>query len=266
MTDAGGDRLARRLAALSEPDQRVAVLAEEADALEALEAADVLAALVSRGIEGRREQDHAGLVAVMDYLESALLGLERRGALLEAARARSHRHLLRLLLSPAEADEPDEPRVPDYGKGRPLTLGERKSLARRPSRKTLERVLADPHPAVIHNLLLNPKLTETDVLKLVSRRPLPADVLRELYRSTRWGRRYRVKVGIVRNPSTPPSIATKLLAQLMRQDLQEVLGDRGLHPSVIISCRRLLEGEASVEVEDDDADDVEPQGGEPTLH
>lgn len=253
MTGAVGERLARRLAALSEPEQRVAVLAEEADALAAGELADVLAALVSRGTEGRREQDHAALVAVMDYLESDLLGPERRAELLEAARERSHRHLLRLLLSPSETEEgEEEARVPDYGKGRPLTLGERKSLARRPNRKILERVLADPHSAVIHNLLLNPKLTETDVLKLVSRRPLPADVLRELYRSARWGRRYRIKVAIVRNPSTPPSIATKLLAHLMRQDLQEVLEDRGLHPTVISSCRRLLEGEGPLEVDDDD--------------
>jgi hypothetical protein len=261
VSGAGGERLARRLAALSEPEQRVAVLAEEAETLDASELADVLAALVSRGVDGRREQDHAGLVAVMDYLESELLGLERRGELLKAARDRNHRHLLRLLLSPSDTEQPDEVRVPDYGKGRPLTLGERKSLARRPNRKVLERVLADPHPAVIHNLLLNPKLTETDVLKLVSRRPLPADVLRELYRSARWGRRYRIKVAIVRNPSTPPSIATKLLPQLMRQDLEEVLEDQGLHPSVIISCRRLLEGESPPELEEDD------EGGDgPTLH
>jgi hypothetical protein len=269
VTSEGREGLARRLAALSEAAQRVVVLAEEAARLEAGDLSDLLAALVSRGMEGRREHDHIALVTVMDYLESALLDDERRADLLRACRERNHRHLQRLLLSPSGPAQPDEARVPDYGKGRPLTLGERKSLARRPNRKVLERVLADPHPAVIHNLLMNPKLTELDVLKLVSRRPLPADVLRELYRNPRWSRRYRVKVGLVRNPSTPPSIATKLLPQLMRQDLEEVLEDRGLHPSVLISCRRLLEGEGPAGADEDageETDAEDPGDGGPTLH
>ena len=53
-----------------------------------------------------------------------------------------------------------EGRVPDYGTGRTLTLGERKALARRPTRKAMEKLFADPHPAVIRTLLANPKVVE----------------------------------------------------------------------------------------------------------
>jgi hypothetical protein len=49
-----------------------------------------------------------------------------------------------------------EQRVPDYGTGRTLTLGERRALARRPNRKAMDKLLADPHPAVIRTLLGNP--------------------------------------------------------------------------------------------------------------
>jgi hypothetical protein len=217
VTDDAGERLARRLAALGEAEQRVVVLAEETERLGAAALSDLLAVMVQRGVEGRREQDLSGLLTVMDYLESAHLGLERRVALLEVCRERNHRHLLRLLLSPAEPLRVEEGRVPDYGKGRPLTLGERKSLARRPNRKVLERVLADPHPAVIRNLLANPKLTEMDVLKLVSRRPLMPEVLREVYHDRRWGRRYRIKVALVRNPlrrrRSPPSCSLSSCAR-----------------------------------------------------
>ena len=69
--------------------------------------------------------------------------------------------------------------IPDYGRGRPLTLGERKSLARRPDRAMLDRLLHDPHPDVIRRLLRNPRLTEDDVVRLAARRPGRPEVLVE---------------------------------------------------------------------------------------
>ena len=56
---------------------------------------------------------------------------------------------------PDEAEAPmTAPEVARHG-DRPLTLGERKSLARQPSRAALARLLRDPHPAVVELLLDN---------------------------------------------------------------------------------------------------------------
>jgi hypothetical protein len=54
----------------------------------------------------------------------------------------------------------------------------------------------------------------------------------------------------------------------MRQDLVDVLEDRGLHPSVLISCRHLLEGEQIPEPAEEEhaEEDWEPEGGGPTIH
>ncbi len=199
----------------------------------------------------------------MDYLDSEHLDQERRAALLTACRDSNHQQLLRLLFSPPGYRSAKTERVPDYGAGRTLTLGERKSLARRPSRKVLERVMADPHPSVIRNLLRNPKLTEADVMRIVSRRPNYDKVLIEVYKNPRWNKRYPIKHALVCNPYSPPSLSIKLLPQLMCQDLSEILQDRGLHPSVLVSCRRLLEGEVELELEEslNTSDDDTP-----TLH
>lgn len=256
----GGEILIRRLAALSEARQRVTVLAEEAERLGMANFADLLAVVVSRASEQRREQDSLALVAAMDYLDSEHLDDARRVELLEVCRERDHRQLLRLLFSPSDHRKSESERIPDYGVGRPLSLGERKSLARRPSRDIAERVLADPSPEVIRNVLRNPKITELDVVRLVSRRPNYEKVLHEVYSSAKWSRRYQIKLALARNPYTPPSLALKILPQLMRQDLSDMLHDRALHQSVLVSCRRLLEGEenASDSRPDDD-------GGE-TIH
>ena len=139
----------------------------------ALEAAEALAVMASRG-------DVHARVAFLS-LQVALAGDPRR------QRAVLDPSLVREETEDAPEEEPQH-RVPDYGRGRPLTLGERKSLARKPDRRMFDRVLRDPHPDVIALLLQNPRLTETDVVRLCSRRPGVAEVLSRVFAS-RWSLR-----------------------------------------------------------------------------
>lgn len=124
---------------------------------------------------------------------------------------------------PAEEGEVDELPVPDYGTGRELTVGERRSLARRPSRAAFARLLNDPHPLVIRQLLGNPHLTEDDVIRLVTRRPARTTELRVLAESPRWLSRPRVRLAIVLNPGTPGTISLPLLSLCTRAELEQVV-------------------------------------------
>jgi hypothetical protein len=101
--------------------------------------------------------------------------------------------------------------VPDFGKGRPLTLGERKSLARTHDRNLLARVLRDPHPDVIRILLDNPTVVEADVVRLCAQRPARAQVLGAVFLHQRWVLRYRVRLALALNPFTPEEITLQLL-------------------------------------------------------
>ncbi len=134
----------------------------------------------------------------------------------------------------------DEGRVPDYGVGRTLTLGERKALARRPTRQVLEKLFADPDPAVIRLLLGNPKVIEDDVVRLAARRPNRPDVLAEIAKSPRWAHRPRVRMALVLNPSSPAEIAVPLVGLLMRSELRIVLSSTEIAPIVRSAARDLL--------------------------
>lgn len=140
-----------------------------------------------------------------------------------------------------ELSDPDEARIPDYGRGRPLTLGERKSLARRPNREMIERLLRDPHPEVIRQLLANPKVTEDDVLSLASRRPCRADVLTQIARTPKWVRRPRVRVALVLNPDTPMDVTAPLVGLLVRQELHLVATSTTVEPALRALCLEHLE-------------------------
>jgi hypothetical protein len=157
--------------------------------------------------------------------------------------------------APREVPVPEEDRVPDYGRGRPLTLGERKSLARRPDRNMMERLLRDPHPDVIRMLLVNPKLTEDDVLSLASRRPVRPDVLTEIARSTRWSHRPRIRMSLVLNPDTPLEVAAPIVGLLMRHELRLVATSPTVAAAVRVLCNEHLERRPPAEFPDEMPDD-----------
>lgn len=121
------------------------------------------------------------------------------------------------------------------------TLGERRALSKSLLRDKLARLLSDPDPMVIRNLLDNPKITERDVLKIASKRPNSARILKTIAVHRVWSRRYDVVKALVLNPYALPRVAIALLEVLLTQDLKAIAGDRSLHPQVIKSAEELVE-------------------------
>jgi hypothetical protein len=148
-----------------------------------------------------------------------------------------------------------DPRGAGEGKGRPVPLGERKSLARRPDRETLQRMLRDPHPDVIRRCLGNPRLVEDDVVRLAARRPGRTEILAEIARSL-WVHRPRVRMSLVMNPATPLEVVVRLLGLLLRPELSLAARSPGVAAPVRALCLEHLERRPPV---------AEPEPSEPDL-
>jgi hypothetical protein len=153
-------------------------------------------------------------------------------ALGELAKEGTHPHLERLVRADPDRNSlPPDPSVPirqtriiNDGNGRELTVGERRSLARRPSRLQVLTLLQDPHPLVIEQLLSCPSLTEADVVQFATRRPASAAALGILVSSPRWIIRRRVRMSLILNPSTPHGLALPFVSTATRDDLQLIAG------------------------------------------
>ena len=157
------------------------------------------------------DPDHGGLVLSLRSLATER-GLFSLGRLVRRAP-----------LPNTSVPPPDEARIPDYGSGRELTLGERKSLARRPNRRAFEKLCQDPHPLVIRQLLENPMMVEGDAIRIATHRPARRETIQQLARSPRWMARPRVRMSILLNPGSPPEVAMPLLALCNREELRDVL-------------------------------------------
>lgn len=199
--------------------------AEQADAL----AREVLSAVTPLLVD----EAHAPRV-------EALRAIAQERALLPLARLLRRRQAAGPS-TPPPALEPDDRVLAKSPTGRVLTLGERKALARKPSRAALEKLLRDPHPEVIRNVLANPRLTEDDVVRIAARRPAIPDAIAEIAKNPKWSARVRVRMALIQNPGTPPSIAVPLVGLLIRPELREVLLAADVQPIVRAAATELLE-------------------------
>ncbi len=164
------------------------------------------------------------------------LPYEVRQRLYEAAVARNLPTIARLFLVASPLGElprqlekqlgPERPLRPTDAK--PLTLGERKALARTHRRDKLTLLIRDPHPQVVAIVLDNPHITEHDVIKMAAARPAVPESLSKIAAHPRWSVRHAVKRALVLNPSTPLADAIRIATTLRAPELAELAADHSL--------------------------------------
>jgi len=102
-----------------------------------------------------------------------------------------------------------------------LTLGERRALARLAPGLVRTALLRDPDPRCIAALLENPKLTEGDVVRLVTVNESP-ECLALVLRHPRWGTTSAVRNAVLRSARLPRATVLGLLATLSMPELARV--------------------------------------------
>ena len=200
---------------------------------------EALAAIVTRA----KLVDDADAIETLETITRAAaeptLPYATRQRLYEAAVDRQRHAIARLFLSASPiAELPRElarqlgPERPLRPTDRPLTLGERKALARTHDREQLLLLIRDPHPQVVAILLDNPHVIEADVVKMSAARPAVPESLSKIAAHTRWSVRHPVKRALVLNPSTPLADAIRIATTLRAEELEELAADHSLHDAL----------------------------------
>lgn len=196
---------------------------------------EALAAIIARA----HMVDDADALETVETLTHAAadpsLSYAVRQRLYEAAVARNLPAIARLFLVaspqgqlPPQLKKQLGPERPLRPADRPLTLGERKALARTHQREKLLLLIRDPHPAVVAIVLDNPHVTESDVTKMAATRPAVPESLAKIAAHPRWSVRHAIKRALVLNPSTPLADAIRIATTLRGPELAELAGDHSL--------------------------------------
>lgn len=103
-----------------------------------------------------------------------------------------------------------------------LTVGEKVALARRVVGRVARELSTDPTLRILRALLANPRITEQELMPLLTSSAAQPRALEMVAESERWGTRYEVRLALCRNPQTPSRNVVRLLPTLQRDDLESV--------------------------------------------
>ncbi|MBK9037026.1 MAG: hypothetical protein IPL61_38215 [Myxococcales bacterium] len=245
MSDGADAPILSRLRRFADRPLKIRQLATFLGAEPAVAVAAVVA-LLARAAVG---DDDPEVLAAVGCLPQALAELEYpvRVALYDAGHAAGATAFQRLILNASpptasgrELDRQLRPERPLRNRGRPLTLGERKALARRPRGDALTELLRDPHPDVVAILLDNPQLTEPEVVRVAATRPAVPAALVLVAEHRRWSTRAGVRRALALNPHTPVHVALRLVVTLAPADWAAIVASSELTDAVRASARELL--------------------------
>ncbi|HWR98093.1 MAG TPA: hypothetical protein VN317_06690 [Candidatus Methanoperedens sp.] len=234
--------LCRRLGGIVDPEQRARALGERLAAHEPELIAAVLAEIIEAADRGQPGADLLVKAMITPGLRVAWKERLAVQVLAHARRARRY-DLAGMFLDLPPLDERLAPLPPPLPKAlAKVPLGMRRSLARRNDIGLIERLLGDADPAVVANLLNNPRITEVEVIRMAARSPVREEVLLAIGRHPRWGVHRRVRLALVHNPGTPTGVALGLLHLLLEQELREVAADARLSEVVRSRAQSLAAG------------------------
>jgi hypothetical protein len=108
-------------------------------------------------------------------------------------------------------------------------LGTRITLARRASAKVLEALLAEGESRLVAAVLVNPKLTEANLLTFLRSPGATADTISAVLRHPRWGTHPKLRLAALENRKTPAIWFTLILPALSTGEINRLLSAQGYH-------------------------------------
>jgi hypothetical protein len=231
----GPELIISRLRAIRQPRMRVLALVSALGEGDPTAWVEALAAIITRA----HVVDDADAIETLEALTHAVaeptLSYETKKRLYVAASDRNLPAVARLFLDASPQGQLPHQLVKQLGPerplrpaDRPLTLGERKALARTHRRDQLLLLIRDPHPMVVAILIENPHVTEDDIVRMAAARPAVPESLAKIAAHPGWSVRHAVKRALVLNPSTPLADAIRIATTLRAPELAEIAGDHSL--------------------------------------
>ncbi len=123
-----------------------------------------------------------------------------------------------------------------------LAIGQRITLARRGPARVAAGLLSEGNSQVVTAALENPYLTEHALLQLLNRPECPPRVVEALALHAKWGRRYDLRVALLRQPTLTMARALRLLPGLKEADLRELCQDSSVTPELRRYVSNLVHG------------------------
>jgi len=139
--------------------------------------------------------------------------------------------------SPAEAKKISESL---YAQIINMTVSEKIKLATVGNREARNILIKDPNRIVVLAVMNSPKLKEEDVLSYATNRSLSDEVVKQIALKREWLQNYKIKLALIKNPKTHPTVSLKLLGHILEKELRNIAKDKNVNPLVSRQALREL--------------------------
>ncbi len=106
-----------------------------------------------------------------------------------------------------------------------MPLGNKKSLAKMAVGAVLFRLLQDVEDEVVALCLANPRMQESHLFKIISRKDTRAETIRMIAEHRNWSSRSLVRFALVRNEHMPLAVSERFLRSMRVPELRELYAD-----------------------------------------
>jgi hypothetical protein len=144
-------------------------------------------------------------------------------------------------------DTPPEARLTIEKKIASMSPGKKIKLAYLGNKEARNILLRDRNKQVALAVIKSGRMTENEALNAAGNRNLASEVLRELSTIREWMRKYPVKVALVNNPRTPPSISVPLVNQLGKKELEQLARNKNVSSVIFTMAEKLSRQKAQGE-------------------
>jgi hypothetical protein len=121
-----------------------------------------------------------------------------------------------------------------------MGVGERLKLALRGNRDARTILLRDSNRMVQRFVLLNPRVSDDEILGLAKNRNVDHDLLDLICRRKDWVSNYQVRLALATNPKTPLGVAARLVPSLLPRDLRQLAKSKNVPSAICGMAKRLV--------------------------
>lgn len=121
-----------------------------------------------------------------------------------------------------------------------MAVGARLKLALKGNRDARQILIRDASRIVQRFVLLNPRISEEEVVALCKNRSIERELLDHICRRKEWLANYQVKLALATNPKTPLPLAMRLVPTLLPRDLRTLAKSKNVPQGVNSLAKRII--------------------------
>lgn len=121
-----------------------------------------------------------------------------------------------------------------------MHVGERLKLALKGNRDARTILIRDSSRLVQKFVLLNPRISEEEVIAVAKNRSIDRELLESVCRRKEWVSNYQVRLALATNPKTPLGIAVRFVPTLQPRDLRMLAKSKNVPAAICSMAKRLV--------------------------